>query len=394
MLRVTATTGKWLGAFSAWLALPFFSGMALADMPVDRSWEDASTASSLPTMPVPSRWRDYALSSITPKFSWSEPARPRAVPSVLDSYATISDARFEFANGEASTIGVSLHTGVVDEMPGSQPGGSSRLMDASDVHLQRTVVSPSLSRRWGNDGELRLTGVLAYQRFATPNLGLSSGMHLSLPGWLGDSSYGVGARVDVSERLGERLRWRFGFQSRVDMDAFDQYRGVFSDRADFDIPASTSFGLSYELTPRVTVDAAIERIDYSAIRPFTSSNFPRAFLALLGDSSSPVFAWRDLDVYSIGWMLEDERIGNLQMRYTTRQQPIPTSRLLADALDSATADNLVTLGWSRPFGSGSRFSFNASYATSPYYLLMPSYVSRPDAKAGRVEVEALWSSRF
>ncbi|MDQ2703402.1 MAG: hypothetical protein M3Y70_11485, partial [Pseudomonadota bacterium] len=86
--------------------------------------------------------------------------------------------------------------------------------------------------------------------------------------------------------------------------------------------------------------------------------------------------------------------GNLQMRYTTRQQPEPTSRLLADALAPVTADHLVSMGWSRAFGSDRNLSMTASYATSPYYLLMPTYVPRSDATAGRFEFEALWSTRF
>src|SRR5690606_31553180 len=129
------------------------------------------------------------------------------------------DARFGFMAAPAA-IGVSLRSGAVGELPGRQPGEASRLIEPAGVHLQRTVVTPTLSRQWGNQGEVRLTGVLAYQRFATPSLGLSSDVHRSLPGWLGDSSYGVGARIDFSDVLGERLRWRFGHQSRVDMGTF------------------------------------------------------------------------------------------------------------------------------------------------------------------------------
>ena len=99
-------------------------------------------------------------------------------------------------------------------------------------------------------------------------------------------------------------------------------------------------------------------------------------------------------MYSLGWTLRNEDIGNLQMRYTTRQQPEPTSRLLADALEPYTADNLFSMGWSRPFGAERSLSLTASYATSPYYLLMPTYLSRNDATAGRFEFEALWSTRF
>ena len=138
----------------------------------------------------------------------------------------------------------------------------------------------------------------------------------------------------------------------------------------------------------------MQRVQYSTIHPFTSSNLPTRFLALLGDSSSPVFAWRDLNVYSLGWTMRNEELGNLQVRYTTRQQPVPTSKLLENALASATANDMFSLGWSRPVGMAANLSFSASYASSPYYLLMPTYINRADGTAGRFEFEALWSTRF
>ena len=102
----------------------------------------------------------------------------------------------------------------------------------------------------------------------------------------------------------------------------------------------------------------------------------------------------EADLGIVGWSLRDDAIGTLQMRYTTRQQPVPTSKLLERALAPATANDMISLGWSRSIGAYSDFGFSANYASSPYYLLMPTYLSRNDATAGRFEFEALWSTRF
>ena len=397
MQRATASTGRWMGALGAGLALPFFSMIAHAGALDGRSLAvlaTVPTSNSAPTA-MPSRWRDYALASITPRFSWSTPKRADLAPSVLDSYANPRGSMFEFSPAVTpSPLGVSFMVDDVNDTPGLPSRPSSQLVDLPNPGLQRTVVAPSLSGNWGSQGSVRLTGVLAYQRFASLGLGIGEDTGLPLPVWLSDTSYGVGARIDVANMLGDRLKWQLGYQSRVGMGAFSHYRGVFADAGDFDIPASASVGLSYAITSSLAIDAGVERIDYSAIKPFTSSNLPTRFLALLGDSASPVFAWRDLDVYSLGWTLRDDDIGSLQMRYTTRQQPEPTSRLLADALEPVTADNLLSMGWSRGFGPDRNFSLTASYATSPYYLLMPTYAPRHDATAGRFEFEALWSARF
>ncbi|TCO41908.1 long-chain fatty acid transport protein [Dokdonella fugitiva] len=384
-----------MGALGTGLALPFFSMMAQAAPLEGRSAADAFAPPSASSSAL-ARWHDYALASITPQFSWALQPQALVAPDVLDNYSgEIARAPLFEARAKApARLSISVATGTVSDTPAVMPPVQPQNLAVPSPGLQRTVVAPSLATTWGETGSLRLTGVLAYQRFASFGLGTTVDGWYPLPAWQRDSSYGAGARLDVGNDLGERLHWTFGYQSRVGMDAFSNYRGVFADAADFDIPASALATLSYSLTPELSIDAGMQRVQYSRIRPFTSSNLPTRFLALLGDSSSPVFAWRDLDVYSLGWTLRDPHVGSLQMRYTTRQQPVPTSRLLEDALSSATAKGMYSLAWARPFGEATSVSFSASYATSPYFLLMPTYVSRENATAGRFEFEALWSTRF
>ena len=93
-------------------------------------------------------------------------------------------------------------------------------------------------------------------------------------------------------------------------------------------------------------------------------------------------------------ILHGDELGNLQLRYTTRQQPVPTSRLLERALEPATANGMYTLSWSRAFGANASLDLAASYATSPYYLLMPTYVQHQDGTANQFEFEGFWSVRF
>ena len=397
MQRATAITGRWVGALSAGLALPFsfsvhaasFDG-ALAAARARASEAAAGNASVL------ERWHDYALSSITPQFSWALQPATLSAPRVLDNYsATVVRAPlFQTRNAEASRFELSVASGRVSETPAATSATTSQLVGSTQPGLQRTVVTPALTQAWGEHGSLRLTGVLAYQRFASLGLGTTVGMAAPLVPWFGDTSYGAGARIDVGDALGERLHWNVGYQSRVGMSAFSNYRGVFADPGHFDIPASAMADLGYAITPSLGVDIGVQRVMYSAITPFASPSLPTRFLALLGSGSSPVFAWRDLDVYSIGWTLHDAAIGELQLRYTTRQQPVPTSKLLANALAPATANDMVSLGWSRAVGTSGSLGFSASYATSPYYLLVPTYLPRSNATASQFEFEALWSTRF
>lgn len=398
MQRATATAGRWVGALSAGLALPLSLFAQAGSLDGDAARARLSRAGS-PSETVLDRWHDYALSSITPQFSWALHSASYGAPQVLDNYngSVAARASFRLRDAAASQLEISIATRPVTDSPSVLPGQADHLFAFPQSGLQRTVVAPSLVTNFGDHGTVRLTGVLAYQRFASLGLGFGNSLGDSralAPTWLGDSSYGTGARVDVGSLLGERINWNVGYQSRVGMGAFANYRGVFADSGDFDIPASATASIAYAITPRFGVDVGVQRVQYSAITPFTSPNLPVRFLALLGDGGSPVFAWRDLNVYSVGWTLKGESLGNLQLRYTTRQQPVPTSRLLERALADSTANDMVSLGWSRAYGQRTHLSFTASYATSPYFLLMPTYLQRADATASQFEFEALWSVLF
>src|SRR5690606_18075453 len=177
-------------------------------------------------------------------------------------------------------------------------------------------------------------------------------------------------------------------QSRLDMEPFKSYRGVYSDPGDFDIPARAELGLGVALSEDLQVTLGAERIFYSDIDAFTSAALPTRFLSLLGDGSSPAFAWRDLTVYTAEASYRDASGGQWSLRYTTRQQPSPTSRLLLRALEQEFTNVNVGVGYRRDIGPGALW-LAASYAPSNYFLGASPYVQRELDGGSQVEVEAL-----
>lgn len=348
---------------------------------------------------MPGRWRNYALDSITPQFAWVERSAGSSPPQVTDALGQDSLTFVLKAVGTqpAASINLSVASIVVDHraqvLANQAPGIGAEL---PRVGLQRTIVAPSYVRNWGETGSIGFTAVLAYQRFASLGLGevsLRDGV-LLWPMMPGETSYGGGVRLDVGNTLSDRINWSVAYQSRLNMDAFNNFRGVYSDPGQFDVPASTSVGLSYVLTDALSFDIGAQRVMYGDVTPFTSSALPRRFLALLGTGASPVFAWQDLTVYSAGWTWRNDLFGNLELRYTTRQQPQPTSALLRTALDADPADHTVALGYARATGRHSRLSMQAVYSSAPYFLGVPSYRARDGVTGESIEFEALWALRF
>lgn len=373
------------GAISLALALPVSFASATTPDPIEAS--------------MPARWHAYALASITPGFSWAL-VQQASVPQVFDAPTDVRALAFALsaAGQEPSAhFGFSFARRALDERP------TNLSLPAPDVAgdmprpgLQRFVVAPSYVHPWGRSGSVGVTAVLAYQRFVTLGLGEVSAAD-GMPTWStipGETSSGGGLRVDAGNRLGARLGWNVAYQSRVNMDAFKSYRGVYSEPGQFDIPASATVSLSYVLTPSLSFDVGVQRVMYSQVPTFTNPALPRRFLVLLGSGVSPEFAWQDLDVYSAGWTFHRPAFGELELRYTTRQQPQPTSLLLRNALDLDPADHTVALGYARAFGQRSRLSMQAAYSSSPYFLGVPGHRAQDKTTGDNVEFEALWATRF
>src|SRR5690606_10959719 len=96
-------------------------------------------------------------------------------PGVLDGYAgRVQTPLLDLPMLEPTALSVSIGTATVAETPTALPARSSSVTRVPQPGLQRTVITPTLSRDFGEHGMLRLTGVLAYQRFASVQLGTAS----------------------------------------------------------------------------------------------------------------------------------------------------------------------------------------------------------------------------
>ena len=239
--------------------------------------------------------------------------------------------------------------------------------------------------------------MLAYQRFASPNLNAieaSDGLPPSaLPASGSETSYGSGVRLGISQDVGAGVSFRAAYQSQVNMSTLRSYGGVYADAGDFDIPATLDTGFDWDLGGGTSLGFGVSRVMYSDVTPFTSSALPTSLLALLGDGTSPNFAWRDLTVYSAAWSWQASADNLVTLRYFTQQQPEPTSELLNLAMSDSYTDNNFALSLDHRLGDESSIRLGAAYAPSQYYVGNAAY-SDTESSSEQIEVMAIWSVRF
>jgi long-chain fatty acid transport protein len=253
-----------------------------------------------------------------------------------------------------------------------------------------------------NDHQVRgVSAIFAYQSFCVSSLGMRS-FDDQLPGYLQqptyspyeESGFGTGVRLAVRSEVVPGMAIDAGFQSRIDMEEFASYRGVYSQPADLDIPARASVGLAFQASNRSWLNLSVERVMYSDVSAFPSRMLPDRFLSLLGDSTSPSFSWDDLTVYSVGWSWSNGDDTQWHLDLSSRSQPTPSSRSLSQALEGDLADNSMILGYTKKLSGTRKFNVNAAYAPAEYAFGGNVLGVTSESLDQNFEIEAFWTWDF
>ncbi len=273
---------------------------------------------------------------------------------------------------------------------------SAAVSPISDGSVDRRMLTSGLYVQSASGIGFGVDAVFAEQRFASWTLSPladQSAAAFSAPTILTEESRGTGLAIAMGGPFTDRLGWSVGVRSRVDMNAYKRFQGVYSEPGDLDIPATAALGITASVLPGADFVLGAEHVFYSQVNGFSSYALPNRFLALLGDSNSPSFAWQDLTVYSAA-LQGDVSAWNWSVRYSTSLQPNPTAPLLQRAIEGIQSDSNWSLGLGRSLGSLGDLRLTASYAGSEYVLGSPYLNNVDPTDSTHFEFEALWNVRF
>lgn len=270
-------------------------------------------------------------------------------------------------------------------------------MSSTSFGLERKLVSPGLLHQLNDNQMIGVSAVFATQSYGVSKLGLQSyeqslpaGMRSSIYDPYQETGYGAGVSLALRSEINDHVTFDAGYRSRIDMNEFANYRGVYSQPADLDIPARAKLGLAFQASDKSWLNVSVERVLYSEVGAFAGRNLPGQFLSMLGDSTSPRFSWDDLTVYSVGWAWADNKGTSWHIDFSSRSQPLPSSRILSQAIDADLAQNAMTVGFSRRMSMDSRFDFNAAYAPSEYAFGGNVLGITTNDLSQEFELEAFW----
>ena len=193
-------------------------------------------------------------------------------------------------------------------------------------------------------------------------------------------STGFGFKVGYMGELTTGLRVGASYQSKIFMSEFDDYAGLFAEQGDFDIPASWTAGVSYQILGDLLVAVDVQQILYSDVasvgNPFDPAALPPAFpdgsggfipntnQIPLGEDEASGFGWEDMTIVKIGTEYSGIDTWKLRAGFSIGNQPVPESEVLFNILAPGVIENHASVGFSKAFNDKNELSFALMHAFS------------------------------
>jgi long-chain fatty acid transport protein len=325
------------------------------------------------------------------------PLAPQTVESDSD-YFLIPHFAYNWVINPTSTVGVTVYgNGGMN----TDYSASANVFGAGEagVNLEQLFINASYSVKVNPSNALGVSAILAYQRFEAKGLagfGAFSSDSANLTNNGVDTSTGYGLKVGWLGEVATGLRLAASYQSKMDMSKFDKYRGLFAEHGNFDIPATWTVGLAWDIQPKNTLTFDVQKIMYSDVKAIANPLLPNLGASQLGNDDGAGFGWEDMTIYKLGYQWETSSIWTWRVGYSHGDQPIPNSEVLFNILAPAVMEDHFTFGFTRNIGKDAEFNFAAMYSpkndvTGPNPLGDGQQVT---LEMTQYEVEASYSWKF
>jgi long-chain fatty acid transport protein len=229
------------------------------------------------------------------------------------------------------------------------------------VNIEQAFLAVGYAHRFGSLS-VGVAPVLAVQSFRAYGLANFSGASSDALNFTnrGDSyAVGGGLRGGVEWRATDAFRIGASATTPIWSTDFTKYSGLFANGGNFDIPATISAGVAYDVAPTLTLLADYKHIFYGEVASIANSSLSPA---QFGASDGPGFGWHDVDIVSLG--VEWRAIENLTLRagYAHNTDPIRLADVLLNVLAPGVVTDHISAGASYALNKNSSLDFAAVYA--------------------------------
>jgi long-chain fatty acid transport protein len=364
-----ATNGYFSNGYSIESKAMAGAGVALPQGSLDASSNPAAMAF------VGSR-ADIGLSLFNPNREYTVKGDPSGYPNTFgltpgtekshSKWFLIPSIGANWQLDDKSSIGVSIYGngGMNTDYKTSTFYGSS----PTGVDLMQLFIAPTYARKLAPNHAVGITPIFAYQRFEAKGLEAfqpfsSDPDNLTNNGH--DNSYGYGAKIGYMGELLPFLNIGASYQTRIYMSRLDNYKGLFAEDGDFDIPATWTIGLAVKATPELIFLVDVQEIYYSDIKSINNRLQPKTIQTSgqLGKDGGAGFGWDDITVLKLGVQWKSSKDWTWRAGYSIGDQPIPSSEVLFNILAPGVIKQHATVGVTKTMGN-SELKFALMHAFS------------------------------
>ena len=254
-------------------------------------------------------------------------------------------------------------------------GGDSTTYNTLGVNLSQLVFAPTVSTKLGDDHSVGASMLVGYQRFRAYGMGLFKGFstdpdHLTNQG--DDDAWGAGVRLGWTGKVADMLTVGATYSSKIYMQKFDKYKGLFAEDGGFDIPANYGLGISFKPADNLTFAFDVERIMYGDVASIanagpTADQFVAGLVQTLsagamtcGGALTPLagvsckqlgnddgygFGWDDQTVYKLGAAYAYNDQWTFRAGFNYGESPIAESENLFNVVAPGVVEKHATLGF-------------------------------------------------
>ena len=224
----------------------------------------------------------------------------------------------------------------------------------TSLTLLQPIIAPTLAYKLNDRNAIGASLLLAGQYVDIKGL---EGFGLSNPGTT--QSYGVGVSLGWIGSPTDNLRLSASYFSRVEMGDLDGYENHFADESDIDIPARVVLGAAYDVSPRLTVMADYNWINWKDIRPF-GNPFPGD--GVFGSVDGPGGGWQEQSIIKIAADYKLDKKWTLHGGASFSNRLFESDQNALNILIPATYDTHIGLGATYQATETTEWSFGWNHA--------------------------------
>ncbi len=232
------------------------------------------------------------------------------------------------------------------------------------VDLNQMLISLAFAKQLGNVS-VGVAPVLGAQYFDARGLRAFSGASQS-PASLTDNGhdleFGAGVRGGVEWAVTPSFRVGIAGSTKIYMQPFTSYKGLFAEQGGFDIPANLQAGVAIDITPNLTALIDYKRIWYSQVASIGNPSTNILSGSPFGSNNGPGFGWQDVDAIKVGLEWRSSPTLTLRAGYNYNSQPIQSRDVMFNVLAPGLVQSQFTGGLAYKLSAKWDLEFAAMYA--------------------------------